>query len=245
MRSVLKTLLVLSLAGLLADPALAQRGQGRGGRGGFGGPDALALNPSVQKELNLSEDQIQKIKDVTQSIRDKHKDESDAVRNLQGDERREKNQELRKKISDETNQALAGILKPEQSKRLKEITLQQRSAQAFNDPEVQKGLNLTDDQKDKIKTINEDAAKDMRELFPQGGRQGAGGGGQAPDPSAFKERMTKVAALRKETMDKITSVLTEDQKKTWKEMTGQPFEVKYEAPQGGRRGRGPGQEKDK
>jgi Spy/CpxP family protein refolding chaperone len=246
MRSVLKTLLVLSLAGLLAGPALAQRGQGRGGRGGFGGPDALALNPSVQKELNLSEDQIQKIKDVTQSIRDKHKDESDAVRNLQGDERREKNQELRKKISDETNQALAGILKPEQSKRLKEITLQQRSAQAFNDPEVQKGLNLTDDQKDKIKTINEDAAKDMRELFPQGGRQGAGGGGGGVvDPAVFKERMTKMAAIRKETMDKVTSVLTEDQKKTWKEMTGQPFEVKYEAPQGGRRGPGRAQEKDK
>jgi Spy/CpxP family protein refolding chaperone len=244
MRSVLKTLLVLSLAGLLAGPALAQRGQGRGGRGGFGGPDALALNPSVQKELNLSEDQIQKIKDVTQSIRDKHKDESDAVRNLQGDERREKNQELRKKISEETNQALAGILKPEQSKRLKEITLQQRGPQAFNDPEVQKGLNFTEDQKDKIKTINEDAAKDMRELFPQGGgRRGAGGG--AGDQAAFKELMTKAAAIRKETMDKITSVLTEDQKKTWKEMTGQPFEVKYEAPQGGRRGRGPGQEKDK
>jgi hypothetical protein len=55
--------------------------------------------------------------------------------------------------------------------------------------------------------------------------------------------MTKMAALRKETMDKVTSVLTEDQKKTWKEMTGQPFEIKFEAPQGGRRGRG--QEKDK
>ena len=247
MRSVLKTLLVLSLAGLLAGPALAQRGQGRGGRGGFGGgPDTLALNPSVQKELNLSEDQIQKIKDVTQSIRDKHKDESDAVRNLQGDERREKGQELRKKISDETNQALAGILKPEQSKRLKEITLQQRGPQAFNDPETQKALNLTDDQKDKIKTINEDSAKDMRELFPQGGRRGAGGGGGgAVDPAAFKERMTKVAAIRKETMDKVTSVLTEDQKKTWKEMTGQPFEVKYEAPTGGRRGQGRAQEKDK
>jgi Spy/CpxP family protein refolding chaperone len=245
MRSVLKTLFVMSLVGLLAGPALAQRGQGRGGRGGFGGPDTLALNPSVQKELNLSEDQIQKIKDATQSVRDKHRDESEGLRNLQGDERREKGQELRKKMSDETNQALTGILKPEQSKRLKEITLQQRGAQAFNDPETQKALNLTEDQKDKIKTINEDAAKDMRELFPQGGRRGAGGGGGGGDPAAFKERMTKVAALRKENMEKATSVLTEDQKKTWKEMTGQPFEVKFEAPQGGRRGPGRVQDKDK
>lgn len=248
MRSVLKMTFTLGLALLLAGPALAQRGQGGGGgRGGFGGgPGGLIQNPSVQKELNLTDDQIKKITDASQSISEKFRDERAAIRNLQGDERREKGQELGKKIANETNQALAGILKPEQQKRLKEITLQRDGPRAFNSEEVQKALKLTDEQKDKIKTINEDAAKDMQALRPQGGRRGAGGGGGgAADATAFKEMMTKMAALNKETMDKISSVLTDDQKKGWKDMTGAPFEIKFEPPQGGRRGPGRAQEKDK
>jgi len=245
MRDVLKTTIILSLALLLAGPALAQRGQGRGGRGGFGGPMMLIQNSSVQKELKLTDDQIQKINEARESINNKHKDERDALRNLEGEVQREKGQELRKKVTEETNQALAGILKPEQLKRYKEITLQQEGMRAFNTEEVQKALKLTDDQKDKIKTINEDAAKDMRELFPQGFR-GRGGdkGGAPPDPAAFKERMTKIAAMNKETMERINSVLTGEQKKAWKDMTGEPFEIKYEPPQG-RRGPGRGGEKDK
>jgi Spy/CpxP family protein refolding chaperone len=240
MRNVCKTMFVLGMALLVAGPALAQRGQG-GGRGGFGGGfgggNMLLTNASVQKELNLSEDQIQKIKDLNQSINDKYRDEREAVRKLEGDERREKFQELNKKIAGESNKAVAEVLKPEQAKRFKEITLQQRGAQAFNDEEVQKALNLTEDQKEKIKTINEDARKEMGELFPQGGRRG-GGGGAPPDPSVFKERMTKMNTLRKETMEKAASVLTDDQKKAWKEMTGAPFEVKFEFPPGGPGGRG-------
>ena len=239
MRSVCKNMLVLGLALLLAGPALAQRGQGRGGfGGGFGGPGFLLQNPGVQKELKLSDDQVKKITETTESIRDKHRDEFEALGKLEGDERREKGQELRKKVSEETQKALAEILKPEQNKRLKEITLQQEGARAFNDPEVQKALNLTDDQKEKIKTINEDAAKEMGDLFPPRGRRGGGGGGAPPDPGAFKERMTKMAAMRKETLDKATSVLNDDQKKTWKDMTGAPFEVKFEFPPGGPRGGG-------
>ncbi len=252
MRRLLKTTMILTLALLLAGPALAQEpGKGRGGRGGRGGggfgPGMLIQNPSVQQELKLTDEEKQKIANAVESINSKHQQERTALRDLQGDERREKGQELGKKVTEETNQALSGILTPEQSKRYKEITLQQEGPRAFSTEEVQKALKLTDDQKDKIKTINEDAAKDMRELFPQGGRRGAGGGGGggAVDQAAFKELQTKMAAMRKETLDKITSVLTDDQKKSWKDMTGQPFEVKFEPRQGGRRGADKAKEKDK
>jgi len=236
MRNVCKSMLIVGLALLLVGPALAQRGQGRGGFGGGGGPGFLLMNPGVQKELKLSEDQVKKITETNESIRDKHRDEFEALGKLEGDERREKGEELRKKMTDETNKALAEILKPEQNKRLKEITLQQEGARAFNEADVQKALNLTDEQKEKIKTINEDAAKDFRELFPRG-RRGGGGGGP-PDQGAFKERMTKMATMRKENLDKVLSVLNDDQKKTWKEITGAPFEVRFEFGPGGPRGGG-------
>jgi Spy/CpxP family protein refolding chaperone len=237
MRSVCKSLLVLGLALPLAGPALAQRGRGGFG-GGFGGPGFLLRNPGVQKELKLSDEQIKKVEEVTQSIQDKHREDFEAAGKLEGDERGAKFQEIMKTMGEETNKALAEILKPEQSKRLKEISLQQRKADAFNDPEVQKALNLTDDQKEKIKTINEDAAKKMEESFPRG-RRGGGGGGFDP------ERFKKMNTMRDETLEHVVSVLTDDQKKTWKEMTGAPFKFEFQpgGPRGGgRRGPPPGKQ---
>jgi Spy/CpxP family protein refolding chaperone len=232
MRSVCQGIVVLGLAALLAGQAEAQRGGGRFG-GGFGG--SLLDNQSVQKELKLTDDQIKKVKEVTQSVRDKHREELDALRKQGAQADREKRQELFRTIGEETNKALAEVLTPEQNKRYKEITLQQRGAQAFNDEEVQKTLKLTDEQKEKIKTINEDAAKERRELFP---RRGGAGGGGPPNPAAFEEMRKKMTALNKETMEKVTAVLTDDQKKAWKDLVGAPFEIKFEPPQGRRGGGG-------
>ncbi len=230
----LRAIMVLALAAGLAAPAAGQpQFGGRGG--GFGGPGMLLQNTGVQKELKLSEEQIKKIKDIGQKIQEKHKDDFAALAKLDQQERREKGQELFKAIGEETEKELASVLNPDQSKRLKQISLQMRGSQAFNEEDVQKSLNLTDDQKDKIKTLNEDAGKEMREVF-----QNAQGN--------FREAGEKVAALRKETMEKVAALLTEEQKKSWKEMTGEPFEVKFEGPPGGfrgRRGGPPTKEKDK
>ena len=227
----LQFVLVTILAGALVAPALGQPPFGGRG-GGFGGPGMLLQNKGVQKELKLSDEQIQKITDLTQKIRDKHKDDFAALEKLDQQERREKGMELFRSIGEETNKELASVLKPEQSKRLKQISIQQRGSQAFNEEDVQTTLKLTDDQKDKIKTLNEDAGKEMREIF-----QNAQGN--------FREAGEKAGALRKETMEKVLALLTDEQRKSWKEMTGEPFEVKFEGPRGGFGGRRGAPGKDK
>jgi Spy/CpxP family protein refolding chaperone len=222
-----RNVLVLGVALLMAAPVWAQQRQGRGGRGGFGfgpgmgGPGFLLRNKSVQEELKLSEDQVKKITTTMEEINKKHQEERDELQNLEGEERAEKGRALFQKINDETTKGLAGILTPDQEKRLKQIQLQVRGAQAFTEAEVQKTLNLTDEQKDKIKTIGEDARKQMGEIFQPGG-----------DPQEGRKKMT---ALRKETMDNIMATLNDQQKASWKEMTGAPFEMKMEGPPGGRR----------
>jgi Spy/CpxP family protein refolding chaperone len=219
MRFGLKTALILGLAGWLTSAANGQPPFGRGG--GFGGPGMLLQNSGVQKELKLSEEQIQKIKGVIQEIQKKHQDDFAALANLEQQERREKMQEIFKSIGEETEKGMADVLKPEQSKRLKQIVLQTKGTQAFGEEDVQKSLNLTDDQKDKIKTLNEDLGKDIRETFQN-------------SQGNFQETGKKVSTLRKETMDKVLALLTDDQKKSWKDMTGDPFELKFEGgPRGG------------
>jgi hypothetical protein len=211
--------LTIGLALLLAGSAAAQQRQRQRGQGqqrGQGGVVALLENEGVQKELKLDKDQTDKVKEAVQKVRDKYKDQTDKLRDLSQEERRQKGQELTQTISQETLQSLNDVLKPDQLKRLKQIELQQVGAQAFARPDVQKALNLTADQQEKIKTISDDAAKEMRQLFQQ--NRGNQGGNQQGQPN-------RLASLRKETMDKVQAVLTDDQKKAWKDMTGDSFEV--------------------
>ena len=57
----------------------------------------------------------------------------------------------------------------------------------------------------------------MRGLFSQD---------QSPEERAAG--MKKVAELNKETLGKAEKKLNDEQQKTWKELIGSPFEVKYE-----------------
>jgi Spy/CpxP family protein refolding chaperone len=228
MNAVWRMLAVAGLAALVAAPALAQ--PPRGGRGFAGPGGSLLTNKSVQQELKLTDDQMKKIETATQEVRQKHAQDFEALQGLDQQERREKMRELTQKVASETKTALAGILKPEQEKRFKQIELQARGARGFAEADVQKALKLTPEQEEKIKTINDDAQQEMRSLF-----QGGGGGG-GPNPEAQK----KMAEMRKETMTKVMAVLTDDQKKEWKEMIGDPFEIKFERGQGRRGGGGGG-----
>jgi Spy/CpxP family protein refolding chaperone len=208
---LMKTALALGLVVLVADLAGAQQ-PGRGFPGG-GGVAALLANPDVAKELKLTEDQVTKVKEVGQKVREKFKDSFGQLKDTPQEERQKKFQEIAKGMADETNKALSGVLNSDQTKRLKQLELQMQGSRAFSDADVQKSLGLTDEQKEKIKTISDDAGKAMRELF-QGGN--------------FQEAAQKMQTLRKDTMEKVTAVLTDAQKKSWKDMTGEPFEFKFQ-----------------
>ena len=187
-----------------ATQAWGQRGQGgRGGRGmggfrGAGGNTLMLLSQkSVQTELKLSDEQVKKVDEQLEKQRE-------AFASL-----RDLNREERQKAS---QAAVAEILKDDQLKRLKQISIQQRGGQALDDPEVAMALNLTAEQKDRIKAIQDAAQAEMRELF----QAGAGGGDRA-------ELQKKGEATRAETSGKLLGVLTEGQQSKWKELQGEPF----------------------
>ncbi len=210
MRTLKTTVAALGLAALLASPAWAQRG------GGFmGGPAALLSNKSVQQELKLDDKQVEEANKVSEDLRAKAREAFESAQGLEGAERQKKMQEVRKQQAEELNKTLSTLLKPEQRKRFDQISLQQMGAFAFGSHELQSELKLTDAQKDKIKEISDASREQMREIF-----QNAQG-----DRRAAREKMV---TLRKETLDKVVAELNDDQKKTWKEKTGAPFEVRFE-----------------
>lgn len=214
MRRLAKTALTLGALALVASPALAQR-PGGGFGGMMGGGAMLLTNKSVQQELKLDSSQVEKVNALASETMTKMREK---MQDIPQEERfGEKGQAARREVNDEMRKSLAKILKDDQLKRFEQIELQLRYAQAFADPKVQEKLKLTPDQKEKIKEINEGAMSRMQEI-----RQGGQG-----DREGTMKKMTE---LRKETMTKAAAVLTSEQKATWKEMVGSPFEYKPEPP---------------
>jgi hypothetical protein len=208
MRRSLKALLTVALALGLTTIALGQR-QG----GGMFGPGGMLMAPAVQKELKLTDDQISKLKDALGKVREDHKGDFEKIRDMSAEER----QKLMRSIGEETQKAIDGVLDAKQKKRFQQLQWQASGPDALGDPKLQKELKLSDEQKKKVATILEDSAKKRRELF-QGG---------------FNETtMEKMQALRKDAEEQANKVLTEEQRKTLKELKGETFN--FPRPGGGR-----------
>jgi Spy/CpxP family protein refolding chaperone len=227
---------IKALAAKLAEEGFGDRG-GRGGRGaGFQGPRGgggfggfggglvfLADQKSVREELKMTEEQVKKVEEFREKAR------GEGFRGGRGGFNPEEFQKRMEERTKAETKALAEILKPEQLKRLKQISWQREGTRALGNEEVAEALKLSTEQKDKIKTIREDSMKEMRELFGGGGR----GGNR-------EEARKKFEDLRKATDEKIHAVLTAEQKTKLKELTGEPFKGEIQQPQfrpggGGRR----------
>jgi Spy/CpxP family protein refolding chaperone len=192
--------------------------------------------PTVQKDLDLVDDQKAKIKEINEKTRTAMGEIFAGMRDLTPEERDAKRADTRKKmeaLGEKTNKEIEGVLLPDQLKRLRGIALQRMAAMnmgaaALTDKGIQKDLKLTDDQVAKIQSITDEAMKKMSELFTPGG-----------DPS---EMRTKGEQMRKENEKKLMDVLTADQKTAFENMKGKKLDIPASELGfgGGRGGRGGG-----
>jgi hypothetical protein len=220
MRIFCEGVLMVSMAALLAGSGLAQ-GPPFGGTGAPSDPAALLRHESVQMELKLHHREQQgQVQQALQKVLKKHQKDLDKLRDLPEEKRAKQIEQLRRTISEESMKAIRGVLQLQQIQRLEQIDLQHQGMRAFDDPRVQKKLQLTNEQKTQIKTIDDQAQQEVRKLLQKG------------DFRIAREKMT---ALRKEALDKAQAVLHDDQKKDWKELIGEPFNLPFASPPGGKR----------
>jgi Spy/CpxP family protein refolding chaperone len=224
LRSTRFASIVLAMLGMLVFSAAAWAQPGPGmGFGMFGGGPAASVSmqygrlinmPTVQKELELVDDQKTKIKEVSDKAQAARRELMMGMQDAAPEERQAKMEEIGKKMQaqqDELKKVIESTLLPNQLKRLKEIALQVAGTQALNDKQIQDDLKLTSDQVAKIKTIGEDSMKKIRDLFSEGG-----------DPqSAFP----KIQEIRQDVEKQIVGVLTDEQKASLEKMKGQKLEI--------------------
>jgi hypothetical protein len=183
---------------------------------------------SVQEDLQLSDEQRQKVKDDLPA-------KWQAVSHFSSREDSTKKSAEANKVFD---QAIADVLKPAQERRLREIEFQQQEKDGMRrllaTTDLGEKLSLTEEQKKKVAAINDNSDKVQQLMllnnWPPAGPAFGG---------VLNETRRKLA---KATDDKVAAVLTADQKAKLKEMSGKPFtgelEPRRDFPFGGRGGRG-------
>ena len=258
---MIKSLTVLALVAAIGTAVCAQDGPPPGGidqngppsagpqgpsgrmqgppRRGIGGPMLLML-PAVQKDLKLSDDQIQKIKALMPPSPGQGGGQNGGPPDggpanggppnggppnggppgggfQNGPRGRGNGAEMDKKLQE--------ILTADQYSRLKQIRLQVEGPRAMLRPEIAQKLGLTQDQRDQIQNVFQ---QDRPTPPPNDG------GGQNGGPGNFRQAMEE----RRTKIDKaVMAILTDSQKSTWHELTGAPIKLPPMGP-GGPGGRG-------
>src|SRR5262249_14337461 len=112
-------------------------------------------------------------------------------------------------LVDDEEKELDRILSAEQAKRLGQLVVQQRGADAFRDPKVIAALQLTPDQEVRVGAILEDSRRPMT--------------GQVARPATA---LAREGAEQAQGREQLLAVLTQEQKAKWQELVGRPAQLR-------------------
>ena len=179
------------------------------------GPPFLVFRDKVQEELKLSDEQKKKLDIRLQAT---VQDAMQFFQKLVDKEPEEREKELhayREKAQENLTAFLQGLLQEEQSKRLRQVMLQRdRLFALLGNPEVAKELEITDEQRHQFVEVAREFQKKFEPLIKEAHE---GGNPQEIGP--------KIRKIRKEQEERIEALLSDAQKKRWKELLGKPLDL--------------------
>lgn len=165
----------------------------------------LLQTPAVLDDLKASAEQRVRLLEVTE-----RREPPRAFRELSRQEQRQRTLV----VAREHEAALNSILSATQLQRMRQIALQCLGWRAFREPDVEKALKLTAEQRERLRVIEAEAFRG----FGFGGERSRSEStkSEVMKPESFEERV-------KATMQKMLAVLTLEQLKTWQNLTGKPY----------------------
>ena len=161
----------------------------------------LLRESAVLDDLGLTPEQREQLTAVAE-VMEKHR------RELGGGPHDFNSNEHRKRMLDvarDNEAALATILTPAQLKRLPQIALQSQGPRGLHEPDVSSALKLTPEQRDQMNRIEAEMAPFRFEP-----------GHRGPSPESHED-------LARKTVQKMLTVLTDQQRSKWQELTGKPY----------------------
>jgi hypothetical protein len=162
----------------------------------------LLANAAVLDDLQLSAEQRERIQALSQRLTGQRLERFREFHRLTPEERQQRFVEA------QTNEkAVEKILSRNQLGRLKQIALQLQGPPAFHEAEVETALKLTPEQKERIRAIEAESFFGMLD-----GMCHDGPSKKPPKPFDIRKASERIHAL-----------LTAEQAKRWRELTGGPF----------------------
>jgi hypothetical protein len=170
----------------------------------------------VQEELAISDEQRREIDRLWGELQEQRHGfgfrESPGFSEMDQEDRRKKFDDLAQR----NEKKVAGLLRPDQAERLKQIALQGRLPYTFRDDEnVAEALGLTPEQLRNIQTIVEIYISEVQAVRHDSVTRGL--------PHEQTRQMTD--EVRKTATDNILKLLTDDQNKQWAQLIGKPFKA--------------------
>jgi hypothetical protein len=177
------------------------------------GAPFIVYRDKVLDELKVSDEQREKL---MKSLMEQIMETGPFLDSLpeSGQERDKKLNDHRQHAKEKLDKQLKEVLQPGQLNRWRQVTLQQEGPFALGQEHVRKELKISQDQVMKFMAIVHEMHKKIEPLIKEA-QSGANPGEIRP----------KVEQIRKDHAKKLEGVLTDDQKKQWKELLGPPFEL--------------------
>jgi serine/threonine protein kinase len=165
----------------------------------------LLNEQTVLEELELSNEKRGQITDLSRRLARRRDESFKGFHRLTPDERQRRFLELARANEKEVGE----ILTQQQLQRLRQIALQMRGPGIFREPDIAATLKLTAGQREQIRSIEAETFFGFWDPKCHGG----------PPAELRKNHEQRL----KEASERIRAVLTEEQERKWKEMTGKPF----------------------
>jgi Spy/CpxP family protein refolding chaperone len=124
----------------------------------------------VQKELNLTREQVEKLKELGRKYYEQIRGDQDVWKNwrqMTPEERSTKAAELRekyKKRAEDLRKKIEKVLLPQQIQALKEINFRAAGPSALANPRILDSLGVSDQQKEKLESIRQEMLAKYQEL---------------------------------------------------------------------------------
>ncbi len=164
----------------------------------------------VAQHLNLTPGQLNQLSTLTDRLQQQFQPDLSRLGQLSEKDRSARLQEILGNFNSQATKAVGGVLNEGQMSRFRQLELQRGGLGAMLSPDVQGKLNLSQDQQGILRNVSQLEQQLMQDL--QSKLQG--------NPAAA---LPLQQAFQKAIPDMLGKVLSPQQMKNWRSMTGQPF----------------------
>jgi hypothetical protein len=171
-------------------------------------PPTITQYPNVSQTLNLTPAQTRQLSEMNTKLQADWRDRFNKA--WTSTNRDATLQQLQSQYNEAWMKGSRDILNNNQMTRYNQLYLQSQGPGAYFNPDVQKRLNLNEEQMNQLRQLRTQYDRQYQDF-------------RAVDPTRRDDAMKRWETLQKDTSDRIRTILNEQQQKTWSEMTGENF----------------------